>query len=1063
MIREPKRDYRIATLLAFLVVICCVPCAGAHDGDGTVALDNATGISGNNTVVESPTLTAVISPAPATIVETTPVKTTPGETQTISSNESLCSECTGTTALTSSKAQSFATNTLEGMSSTSAESGPVPLSCSPNVGSAPLTVLCTDAIPINCPPIWHRYWQISDGRTFGEKPSSVCYPSCRDGGSTIQVTFDTPGMYSVQFQRGEQWPCPSIGATLGINVLAPTPTPTQQPSLVKASVVPQSPMNGQSYVIHMLVNNPNGVTVPGSMTSSETTVFAGWNDTRVIEPYPNPVTLTIPANGQSDYTFQYLHHHHPFEPLELTARDDGSAAVVSSILAIVPVWVDDLEALDYWLNSEGTFWQQLNCRVQEIFDYTFASSEIYIPPGSFIRVIVDTPLYKKLGLADAIYSGICGAVYTTVATTIPPAAVPLWEIKFCLSIAEYAHLAIASVMEDKALDPDIDYTEPISVQPIIIPELDSISENPLKDLVMQYNATVPHALAMKEAFSKYNAAVEANDTVWETKLLKECYRYDSMLGDDFRALNVKAVPAMQYLQENGVQPTPADIQSAKQNISQNGLPDIEVTLLKRMGFSDLEIDAMKEMTVAVPDAYSVNYSTTILQGLNLLQRDNTLEVAYLSEELGPDAPPYANFTASTTTGKAPLSVQFTDTSLRSPDQWLWEFGDDQTTTAQNAEHTYTTAGTYTVSLTVTNSATGSDTRTKYELITVIAPTPPIASFTATPTTGKVPLTVQFTDTSLNTPTSWLWDFGDGTTATAQNPDHTYQNAGIYTVILTATNADGSESKTMPEYITVIPLIKPIPDFSANVTSGKAPLAVKFTDLSANGPLAWAWSFGDGYVSTEQNPVHRYDVSGTYTVALDATNADGSSHLTKPAYITVIKPDNPTDLIDQLIIYINNQNNVPKMFRVMWTGQLKEARRFLDNDNPSDAVALMKYFKFSVGFFKGWIITSDQAATLQNSADAIIKGINLPVNQQAIDQTKSLSADVKNLKLPASVEHPLILELEGTLFTLECAKDQAAVSYLNMFISSVQDQDWRTIPHDMADQLIAKAEGIKIII
>ena len=419
---------------------------------------------------------------------------------------------------------------------------------------------------------------------------------------------------------------------------------------------------------------------------------------------------------------------------------------------------------------------------------------------------------------------------------------------------------------------------------------------------------------------------------------------------------------------------------------------------------------------------------------------------------------FCNFTSRKKTGSAPLEVILNDTSTDTPLRWRWDFGDGTNSTEQNPVHIFKSPGSYTVSLWVWDGI-ASDTTEKTGYITVRNPAPPIASFTATPTTGKVPLTVQFTDTSLNTPTSWLWDFGDGTTATAQNPDHTYQIAGIYTITLTAINADGSESKTMPEYITVIPLIKPIANFTATPTSGKAPLAVKFTDLSANGPLAWAWRFGDGYVSMEQNPVHRYDVSGMYAVALDATNADGSDTKTRTDYITVINPDNPTDLIDQLIIYINNQNNVPKMFRLMWTGQLKEVKQFLDNNNPSDAVVLMKYFKFSVGFFKGWIITNDQAATMQNSADAIIRGINLPVNQQAIDQIKSLSADVKNLKLPASVENSLTLELEGTLFTLECAKDQAAVSYLNLFISSVKAQDGKKIPHDMAVQLMAKAEGI----
>lgn len=80
--------------------------------------------------------------------------------------------------------------------------------------------------------------------------------------------------------------------------------------------------------------------------------------------------------------------------------------------------------------------------------------------------------------------------------------------------------------------------------------------------------------------------------------------------------------------------------------------------------------------------------------------------------------------------------------------------------------------------------------------------PPVADFTADVTSGGYPLTVQFTDTSTNTPTSWLWDFGDGSTDTAQNPSHTYTSIGVYTVELTATNDDGSDTVTKTDYISV---------------------------------------------------------------------------------------------------------------------------------------------------------------------------------------------------------------------------------------------------------------------
>ncbi len=165
--------------------------------------------------------------------------------------------------------------------------------------------------------------------------------------------------------------------------------------------------------------------------------------------------------------------------------------------------------------------------------------------------------------------------------------------------------------------------------------------------------------------------------------------------------------------------------------------------------------------------------------------------------------PTADFVGSPTSGDAPLTVSFTDQSTGVPTSWSWDFGDGGTSTAQNPSYTYNTAGTYTVTLTATNSC-GSDTQTKVDYITVTEPpcNAPVAAFTGSPTSGTAPLSVSFTDQSTNNPTSWSWDFGDGGTSTAQNPSHTYNNAGTYTVTLTATNDCGSDGETKVDYITV---------------------------------------------------------------------------------------------------------------------------------------------------------------------------------------------------------------------------------------------------------------------
>ncbi len=152
--------------------------------------------------------------------------------------------------------------------------------------------------------------------------------------------------------------------------------------------------------------------------------------------------------------------------------------------------------------------------------------------------------------------------------------------------------------------------------------------------------------------------------------------------------------------------------------------------------------------------------------------------------------PTAAFTASPSSGTAPLTVQFTDTSAGSPTSWSWDFGDGGTSTSRNPSHTFA-AGTFSVTLRATND--GGSTSAARTISVSAAATRPTAAFTASPSSGTAPLTVQFTDTSTGSPTSWSWSFGDGETSTSRNPSHIYTSGATFTATLTATNAAGSSS------------------------------------------------------------------------------------------------------------------------------------------------------------------------------------------------------------------------------------------------------------------------------
>ncbi len=131
-------------------------------------------------------------------------------------------------------------------------------------------------------------------------------------------------------------------------------------------------------------------------------------------------------------------------------------------------------------------------------------------------------------------------------------------------------------------------------------------------------------------------------------------------------------------------------------------------------------------------------------------------------------------------------VSFTDLSTLTPFEWQWDFGDGATGTEQNPEHLYEDNGTYTVCLTATNAG-GSDIYCEDVLIDE-AIAPPAADFNYL----ILGLEVAFLDISTNDPFEWNWDFGDGFNSVEQNPVHVYDDAGNFTVCLTATNEGGSD-------------------------------------------------------------------------------------------------------------------------------------------------------------------------------------------------------------------------------------------------------------------------------
>jgi PKD repeat protein len=252
----------------------------------------------------------------------------------------------------------------------------------------------------------------------------------------------------------------------------------------------------------------------------------------------------------------------------------------------------------------------------------------------------------------------------------------------------------------------------------------------------------------------------------------------------------------------------------------------------------------------------------------------------IQEDVVISSPLSVAFSAAPEQGCAPLVVAFSDESVGDVTnrQWTFEGGTPATSTAQNPVVTYSQPGTYNVTLTVSN---GLSQNSAQETDMIAVGGAPVSGFGASNPTGSP--TVTFSNTSQDADT-YQWFFGDGSQSVEADPEHTYADDGIYSVLLIANNACGSD--TLIQEVEI--LLAPSAAFSASATTGCGPLTVQFSSESTGSGLSYSWIFpgGSPASSTDPDPVVVYSQPGVFDVTLTAANAAGQSMAEETGYVTV---------------------------------------------------------------------------------------------------------------------------------------------------------------------------------
>ena len=268
----------------------------------------------------------------------------------------------------------------------------------------------------------------------------------------------------------------------------------------------------------------------------------------------------------------------------------------------------------------------------------------------------------------------------------------------------------------------------------------------------------------------------------------------------------------------------------------------------------------------------------------------------------PNTAPTASMRATPESGTVPLDVLFTSAPSSDSDGTIvsreWNFGDGATANGFTIHHIYSSAGTYTATLTVTDDDGASDTD-QVQIVVGAANQAPVAAFSASPTSGPAPLNVSVNAGQSSDPdgtiASYEWSFGDGSNGTGQTASHTFSTPGAYSITLTVTDNAGAKTSTSSSVtVTGSGNSAPTAVVQASPMSGTAPLTVGFNgtgSTDSDGTIAsFAWSFGDGSTGSGASSSHTYNNPGTYNATLTVRDDDGATG-SATVQIVVTAPQN----------------------------------------------------------------------------------------------------------------------------------------------------------------------------
>lgn len=420
-------------------------------------------------------------------------------------------------------------------------------------------------------------------------------------------------------------------------------------------------------------------------------------------------------------------------------------------------------------------------------------------------------------------------------------------------------------------------------------------------------------------------------------------------------------------------------------------------------------------TATTPTA-SATYTQPGTYVVTLTVTDNRGATGTTTREIvvtgAPNVPPNAVIRTVSVAGTIPLTVNLSGGNSNDPDgtiaSYAWDLGNGQTGTGAAIQAIYTEAGTYTVTLTVTDDRGATATQTLDIEVSEDSNIAPGADFVADPVTGTAPLQVSFDGSASadvdGTIASYAWNFGNGQNATGViPPTATYSFPGTYVATLTVTDNKGAIG-TASQTITVLPPPNqsPTANLTATPTTGSAPQLVQLSSAGSVDPdgaiTGYSWNFGNGTTSTSPNPSAIYNTAGVFTVQLTVTDNQGATSV-RSQTITV----NPANVAPVPVISSSTFNGpAPLVVNFNGAGSSDPDGSIVNYawnfGNGQTATGPLASATFAQGSYQVRLTVTDNRGTSRNTTVTIVAGTT------NVRPTAVISA------LPTSGPAPLVVQL-----------------------------------------------------